>query len=398
MAKYIDSSDERRNQYIFYWLEANLKENVKAFRTQCGYFRYNAIEPFECVLRNIARSGNALRFVLGANDGDLYAEDLADTLRIVEEGANSKLTVVRFSGAKFHPKCYYIRREDDSEAAIVGSSNLTGSGVSLNVEASIVLDTMDGDPSELLMVISNAIDEWGGKSRMNGAYQVSSQSDVDALVRQKIIDIVSPKVALKGAASQKKNKPIVKLKTRNLLWKKLRRRSRRTTKIDRMATILRPQGNVTSIEVRNVNKRWSKKLRSSDAQQVGTGTNPTGKLRLARAGHDIDFKRWFRNDLFGDAQWSQETRQGKIYEVTEVPFHVKFLDKDFGEQRLTIDNAPHRIAGQNNVPTVLAWGHQLMRELRRHSYIDMYVMIEKYDNGEYGLQILDQQPESPLLT
>ncbi len=56
------------------------------------------------------------------------------------------------------------------------------------------------------------------------------------------------------------------------------------------------------------------------------------------------------------------------------------------------------MAGQNNVPTVLIWGHELMRELIGHSYVGKHVVIEKYEDGSYGLKIADDAPEPPMIS
>ena len=54
---------------------------------------------------------------------------------------------------------------DGSEAAYVGSANLTPPGLSLHVEAGILLDSNDGDPASILREIATAIDAWFTGSR-----------------------------------------------------------------------------------------------------------------------------------------------------------------------------------------------------------------------------------------
>lgn len=355
MAKYIDSSIEQRSQYVRNWLETNLGDSTKAFRTQSAYFRYNAIEQFKGMLTAIARSNGIVRFVLGANDGDLYADDLTDTLQIVQEGSNASLTVIRLVGAKFHPKCYHIVREDDTETAIVGSANLTAAGVSRNIEACVIFDTRTGDSVNLLQSISAGIDLWAQREQGDGVFQINTENDINALKESEIINVVQAQAILKRISSKTERRTAGQLGTRRSLWRRPRARRRRTTVASEVTVLIAEDAQTTSITVHKVAKRWSKKLRSSDAQQVRPGTNPTGKMRLSKAQHDIDFKRWFRDDMFSEATWTEEQRSGNTYEVAELPFTVEFLDKNFGEQTLKIDHAPHRIAGQNNVPTVLAW-------------------------------------------
>jgi len=34
------------------------------------------------------------------------------------------------------------------------------------------------------------------------------------------------------------------------------------------------------------------------------GSNPTGNLKLTQAGHNIDWRTYFRYEMFGDLDWS----------------------------------------------------------------------------------------------
>lgn len=396
MAEYIDSSDEQRSQYVRNWLETNLGGSARAFRTQSAYFRYNAIEQFKDALKAIARTDGVVRFVLGANDGDLYEDDLTDTLQIVQEGHNTSLTVIRLIGARFHPKCYHIEREDGTETAIVGSANLTAAGVSRNIEACVIFDTRTGDSVNLLQRISAGIDLWAQRGQGDGVFQIASESDINALKEDEIINVVQAQAILKRVSSKIERRTAGQLGTRRSLWRSPRRR--RATAVSKFTVLIAEEAGTTSIKVQNVVMRWSRILNASNAQQVRPGTNPTGKLRLSKARHDIDFRTWFRHVLFGEAEWSEEDRQGKRYEVTRLTFHVEFLDKNLGQQVLMVDHGEHRIASQNNTPTILAWGHELIGELTSHSYIGKYVVIEKYEDGSYGLKIADDAPEPPMIS
>src|SRR5690606_7047326 len=97
---------------------------------------------------------------------------------------------------------------------------------------------------------------------------------------------------------------------------------------------------------------WTKRLSPSDAQQVGSGTNPTGKLRLAKADNPIDHKTWFRETFFEDENWTTQMRNGRPYEVASVDFDISIGGSSIGTRTLIVDHAPHRVASQNNVPTV----------------------------------------------
>jgi hypothetical protein len=128
-------------------------------------------------------------------------------------------------------------------------------------------------------------------------------------------------------------------------------------------------------------------LSSSDAQQVKSGTNPTGKLRLSKAWHDIDHKTWFRDVFLDGIPWQSEVRQGNTYEVANVRFQVIVDDREIGNFSLAIDHAPHRVADQNNVPTVLAWGPELMEILRRTNYSGKTVQLTRAPDGTFELSL-----------
>lgn len=60
--------------------------SIEAFRTQSGYYGYEAIAPFANILKTAASSGRAVIFVLGANHAQLDADDLENTLQVKPRG------------------------------------------------------------------------------------------------------------------------------------------------------------------------------------------------------------------------------------------------------------------------------------------------------------------------
>jgi hypothetical protein len=134
---------------------------------------------------------------------------------------------------------------------------------------------------------------------------------------------------------------------------------------------------------------WSKQLGHADAQQpVSSGTNPIGNLRLTRSGYDIEHRTWFREVLFGPAPWiDTHDSQGNPIQEAMVHFRVIIGGVDLGQLELRVSHAPHREAGQGNVPTVLHWGPQLNALLRATDYSGHIVRIERLDDGTYRLEV-----------
>lgn len=132
---------------------------------------------------------------------------------------------------------------------------------------------------------------------------------------------------------------------------------------------------------------WSKVLPRGDAQQVAPGTNPTGNLRLTKAKHDIDWTRWFRDDLFGSAAWRKGSDVGgKPIEVADIPFAVTIAGVALGQITLQITHAAHRESGQHNHTTVLRWG-PLLPTVRATDYTKYTVTLARLTDGSFALDV-----------
>jgi hypothetical protein len=122
--------------------------------------------------------------VLGANEEVLRAPDLEDVLALLEPwlGATATATLVAASDALFHPKTIYVERSGGRRGALVGSSNLTGSGMRSNVEAAIVLD--EHDDTSVLDAIRDAILAWPQRASAGGHAQPITRQLIDDLMTE----------------------------------------------------------------------------------------------------------------------------------------------------------------------------------------------------------------------
>jgi hypothetical protein len=136
-----------------------------------------------------------------------------------------------------------------------------------------------------------------------------------------------------------------------------------------------------------VSASWSKVLPKGDAQQVTPGTNPTGNLRLTKAKHDIDWTKWFRDDLFGSAAWRTASDVGgKPIEVVDIPFAVTIAGVALGQVTLQVTHAAHRESGQHNHTTVLRWG-PLLPTMRATDYTKHTVTLARLSDGSFALDV-----------
>lgn len=377
MPRYLDTGAGAPDDCLGSWLERELTADIRGLRAQLGFFSYGALDPFSTKLRNAGDNGACIRLVIGSNNGSLTQVDLTRTWSILDGLTDAKLTVVAYSNAMFHPKVIHVVRSDDSQTAIVGSGNLTGRGLAWNVEASISLDCRDGDDDAVLNQIAAAIDRWHGADD-DGVYAISSSDDIRRLTAAELIDLPQPEPASLPEPSDQAT--ALRAGRRSRLWRPA-------------VTHAAPQVQAPAATTTVRQLQWCKELRSSDAQQVAEGSNVTGELRLTQSKFPIDRNTYFRHEFFQPAVWTSEVRRGRrTYEIADLDFQVAIDGRDLGVHTLRVDHAQHREAGQHNYVTALRWGSELGPELREHSYIGYWVILERRADGTFALRI---EPDKP---
>ncbi|WP_410050928.1 phospholipase D family protein [Bradyrhizobium sp. SZCCHNR3054] len=177
------------------------KADVVELRWQSGFFSADGLRPFVPCLTRLAASNSVVSAVVGSNDGDTQQADVETLVSLMGlPRSKGSLGVVSYSGAFFHPKTYHLKRSDGSQAAYVGSANLSLAGVgSLHVEAGLIVDTRDGDAAAVLDEIARGVDDWFTTARA-GFERVKSSADVSKLVAAGVLSVApSPSaVAQKG--------------------------------------------------------------------------------------------------------------------------------------------------------------------------------------------------------
>ena len=180
--RYLDTGARESSQTVAKWFEDMLQEEVAELRLQTGFFSLDGIGLLVPTLEHSAKENRITKILIGSNDASTLRDDVAEIVGIMGiPRENAYLGVVSFGGAYFHPKVYHIRRIDGSEAAFVGSANLTASGLALHVEAGIALDTREGDAPYQLSQIAAAIDAWFHEKR-DGLTLVNGLPVLDDLV------------------------------------------------------------------------------------------------------------------------------------------------------------------------------------------------------------------------
>jgi hypothetical protein len=397
--RYIDSGYRDAANALGTWFRDELDTNVKEFRCQTGFFGADALGLLVPMLDHLREANGLTRFVIGSNEPGTPAGDVRQLVRMLGlPRSNGAVGVVSYDAGYFHPKTYHLRRADGSQAAYVGSANFGTPGVGgKHVEAGLILDSRSGDSVPVLDQIGQAVDAWFTDGRP-GFESVLDPAAVERLLAAHVLLANRPARQSSGrrtAAAQSGS---------------ARHRNSRLITIPRLPSPPRPASVPVATPVSPplppraatmAALRWCKQLPSSDAQWVSPGTNPTGKLRLTKARHVIEHETYFRDDFFGRANWQTMTRRGNEMDVAVIPFDVTIRGVHLGRVDLTIDHSPHRArveqsvgrsSERHNVPTILAWGRQIISILSATAHVNDWVLIERSPSGAFSLTIQQARP------
>lgn len=206
--RYFDTGGRDPGHTLANWIEGAVRGQVAEIRVQTGFFSLDGVGLLIPTLEQCRVNDRTTKVLIGSNDASTLRDDVAGLMGIIGIPRNhAQLGIVNFSGAYFHPKTYHIQRADGSQAAFVGSANLTASGLALHVEAGIALDTNEGDDPRHLSEIATAIDRWFDEQR-DGLTIVSSTATLDAMVESGILALVPPpRAANQGAGTGGASRP-----------------------------------------------------------------------------------------------------------------------------------------------------------------------------------------------
>lgn len=313
--EYLDTGGRDPVKTLHTWLSSKLP-GATYFGCQSGYFTADALYAFEGEVRAILDGGGEVRLVLGANEDELSAADLNDALDLLEPyGAQASIMLVSAVDVLMHPKTFYVERGGAERHAVVGSANLTGSGLGANIEACLAVSSAT-DPAAPFDEIKAAIEAWR----------------VGAHPNAKVLDrVLVPKLAAAGAINKA-------------------RRARVTPKKS-LRKLFPPFGRIVAVP-RRKRERWGPSVPPAARVQalphiLQPGVFPNNAVGLVKRLSDFDTK-VFRGER-GTAyvsmppdllQYLPTTPFGKHQEPrTDLELHVRH------------SSAPHRSFTSGNRPT-----------------------------------------------
>jgi len=346
--------------------------------------------------------GGSSSVIVGIDEGGATAQGLAlamelfDSVRVYHERGRGT----------FHPKVY-LGSGSSTARLLVGSSNVTAGGLFNNHEAALHCHlALEEDADRLLL---DQVREWFDTLLSDSEVCLPLTSELlDTLVsdpQYKVRD--EDQITRRGPQGEEDYDGVVTDSDSQQVFGTSsipRKGLAPAVHVSRPAAARRPTveaptppapGEEAEAAAASVTPRWWKRMTASDAQQPRTtNTNPTGNLKLTKAGHAIDWQTYFRRQMFGDAVWTVEQTERGPLEKALIDFEAIVEGTSRGRHPLKVDHAEYRIADQNNVPTWLHWGPVLGTTLRETDYVDAWVVIERLDDGTHRLEITWAEPQS----
>jgi HKD family nuclease len=364
-----------------------------------AWAKRSGLSRIRSAVTEFTERGGASQVIVGIDEGGATREGLELCLELFQDSF-----VYHDPGTRtFHPKLYAVEGPDRAVIAI-GSGNLTRGGLFTNYEAALVLEAAREDEADWrirddarayfdrLLEGGDAIkpldagliglleaDGWvTSEARQNARRSAESRQrrQRQALFGAAVGGLAgAPAPELPALPDEEEDEDSVLVPPA-------------ATTATAPPAAPQPAPAAAVAAPATVLASWDKVMRPADAQHPERPqTKRTGRLGLGQAGHDIDHRTWFRNVLFGTANWAWTTdRNGNDIELATVPFDVLIAGSSHGTVNLKLDHAEHRESTRGSVLTILHWG-ELAPVLRGTDYTGRTVTLSHMSDGSYRLEI-----------
>ena len=358
-------------------------EKWTRFDGAVAFAKRSGVAQISEALQKFADRTGAIRLTVGIDARGTTREGLETLLEALGGRARVFHNAATNPHPSFHPKVFLFS-SDTSALLIVGSSNLTFGGLFSNHEASMVIE-LNLKRDEDAMAFKQVID------------MLSMWYDDAALTRELSNELILELSAAEmlgtesGAAPQaveaEPDEATAAPRVAAALFGADPARGLPRIPHRAASTVQTPAPQLAAATPPPLTVSWSKVLSATDAQHPPrVGSNPTGNLRLVKAGHDINHRTFFRRELFGHLIWTVSAdSRGNSIELAEASVEVTVNGNNYGQVTFIIDHAPHREAGQDNHTTVLHWG-DFTGVLTQTNLTDRTLVIENR-TGDLYLQI-----------
>jgi hypothetical protein len=318
-------------------------------------------------LRRFRDRGGRTSLVCGLSRGAATVEGL----EAARQAFDTVFVAFDTSGRTIHAKMFLLWGPEKA-AMLVGSQNLTQSGLVTNHESgiAIVCDIDDSVMVDARTYIDRLMSDEEIALRLDGAL-------LTRLIESYQISFASLHATEDESTRGQESKDLIFATSS---------RSFRSAAAPRAPLVTDAQASAIVAEAGQggaVTKRWFKRIPRADAQRL-IGSNPTNTVTLTAAGHSIDKVSWFRREIFGDESWIAVPRS-RSHERTAVVFEVRGLGPAFAEEMFVEHNLRHD-SSQSNRVTSIRWGVRTRALLRNtHDVTGQVLTLERFGDQTFRL-------------
>jgi len=323
---------------------------ISAFASAAG------IKGLSSHINNAKKKFDNISIIVGIDQNGTSKEALEEIAELDING----FIYYQLEAPIFHPKIYLFEGSTRT-VLIIGSSNLTSKGLFNNVEGSLLIEFKSGDKEGEGLI--KKLKEYN--SRLfdltdPNLFKITPEI-ISSFIEEGVVARETTRIKYQGKRRANSSSSLtIPPRETTTIPNEFRtiRRSKGTAKTNLVQTS--SQGDESIYERGQL--VWIRiHLPSSSVQAVGSGTNPTGGLRLVQdgfvtGGHVIDQTTYFRNNIFGNLSWIV-IGNNPLVEGTRANFFISVKGEDWGLFELDIRHKPSGEAGQHNYTTSISWGY-----------------------------------------
>jgi HKD family nuclease len=316
-----------------------------------AFVRESGVSKIETALQ---AKNNIAQVFVGISNGITSKQGLAKLLAI---GVQPYAIDMGTQASLFHPKFYAVIGNQKA-IVIVGSANLTASGLSDNVEVSskVELDLTNQDDSQYVSTLVDPFRNLIGQYPQN-VFQITTVDQLDDLVNEG---------RLEDESIQKKA-PVTGTKSpggRSVAIPALPIHRRKSQAVPHPAPTQIAPANPQNPQVSPATGLvWSSKQLTERDLCIPTGnnTNPTGSMYFTKGLlNGIDQRRYFKNSVFAGVIWVPDSNPSKSHllrATANFEIIINGISNGIFDLHLTHNSKTNtKTYDQNNAMTQIHWG------------------------------------------
>lgn len=349
-------------------------ENLKRFIACSAFVREDGVNTIRDQLAKISRLSTAY---IGIRNG---VTSIQGIIALLKTGISLYTVDTGSLSILYHPKIYCSYNESKA-ITLIGSANLTYSGLINNIEAGafVELDLMEQDDKDFLEKLADSFDDLPHRFP---EHVVPLRSIKDAIKLLREGRITDERFELNASKGYIKSKQTTKIRRIDIPF---HYRKKTTGRIKKDTTILKKiEAGPESFDL-----VWILPSLKRRHLQIPTGnTNPTGSLSLGKgAMTDIDQTTYFREVVFKELSWSRSPFDPDK-ETSSAMFEVVIAGISYGSFSLLISHNPRFESGQRNYTSSIHWG-EVKNVIAREDLLDRELRLFKNRNkvNEFIIEI-----------